>query len=141
MVLALMLSALVIIPAQATSPMIYSLWFKIDNTPLAQEKVALDEAKKAHLDPMIADFPKAGGMVVTVDGRCYGCRGTARDRNEMSRRFAEAVADYLVIDGIPAAAIRTSWHDDQYDIAPAGDGSPTEQFVMVLIAVFDPTAP
>lgn len=95
--------------------------------------------RKRHTS-IIADFQKAGGMV-TVDGRCYDCRGTARHRNEMSRRFAESVADYLVINGIPDAVITTSWHDDQHDIAPAGDGSPTEQFVMVIIGFFDPAAP
>ena len=148
MVLALILGALAIaaIPAQATSPMVYSLVFRTDGIPLdgVQEKVTLDDAHKAHLDAIVADFRKAGAMadsgkagyMVTIDGRCDACRGTARQRNEMSRRFAEAVADYLVIIGVPDSAITTSWDDDQYDITPAGDGSPTEQFVMVVIGVF-----
>jgi hypothetical protein len=141
-VLVSMLSALFIgtIPAQATSPMIYELVFRIDNIPpTGAQEAALDEAHEAQLDQIIADVGKANDAI-TVDGRCY-CSGTARHRNEMSRRVAEAVTDYLVINGISDAAIATSWHDDEYYLAPAGDGSPTGQYVRVIIGVFDSAVP
>jgi hypothetical protein len=140
MVLALMLSALAIIPAQATSPMIYELVFRIDDiSPAGAQQAALDEPHEAQLDQIIADFRKATDQI-TVGGRCY-CSGTARHRDEISRRAAEAVTDYLVINGVPDAAIATSWHDDEYYLAPAGDGSPTGQYVRVVIGVFDSAVP
>jgi hypothetical protein len=142
MVLALIFSATVIgaTPVQATSPMIYELVFSIDDIPPAgAQQAALDEPHESQLDQIIADFRKATDQV-TVDGRCY-CSGTARHRDEMSQRAAEAVADYLVINGVPDAAIATSWHDDEYYVAPAGDGSPTRQYVRVVIGVFDSAVP
>jgi outer membrane protein OmpA-like peptidoglycan-associated protein len=112
--------------SQATSPRPCSVSFELDD-------VAVDDAQKAFLDPLIADFRQSSGAGLTVNGECYGCRGTALHRNEMSQRFAEKVRDYLVANGIPASAISTSWQHDQHDISSTGESTSADQAVIVCV--------
>jgi outer membrane protein OmpA-like peptidoglycan-associated protein len=116
-------------PSCATSPPLYLVLFPTDD-------VTLDVTQKAVLDQVITDFRLSARATVTVTGH-YDRTGTQDHRVRMSRRYAEAVTEYLIAHGLPEGATTTSWRGDEELSVPTQDGiyELANRYVLVVIEV------
>ena len=81
----------------------FMLMFESDNA-------TLDEKQKAELDQLLMDEAFRGKKLI-ITGH-YDRTGSPEHRTEMSRRFAEAVRDYLVATGHPPDTLTVYWRGD-----------------------------
>jgi outer membrane protein OmpA-like peptidoglycan-associated protein len=111
----------------ATTPPMYLILFPTDD-------VALGEAQEAVLDNAIEAFRSLHKARFTITGH-YDRTGTREHRAQMSRRYAEAVAEYLVENGLPKGVMAVSWRADEEPSVPTEDGvyEPSNRYVVVVI--------
>ena len=87
----------------------------------APESAELDGNAGLTLDQLIRDYGVAKPAVLYVDGY-YDRSATEDHADQLSKRMAEAVRDYLVAHGVPADAIALAWHGEDDPLVPTDDG-------------------
>ncbi len=83
----------------------------------AEEAQDLNAAARATLDK-VARYAKADSSVLGVIVDAHSdARADEQASDDMSKRQAELVTQYLLGKGLPEEAIRTRWHGDKYPVA------------------------
>ncbi|HET6160455.1 MAG TPA: OmpA family protein [Dongiaceae bacterium] len=87
----------------------------------APDCVELDESAKHALDGLLGDYKVHRAELVYIDGY-YDRSGTEEHADEMSKRMAQVVRNYLVARGIVAASIKLAWHGENDPMVLTEDG-------------------
>jgi hypothetical protein len=110
----------------------YVVYFDFDRATLTPDG-------RRVIDQAIAAARNGGNPLIRVDG--HTDTAGANDYNiALSNRRADAVADYMVAQGIPAEEIQVAGEGEQNPAVPTGDGVPNGPNRRVVILLGAPAA-
>jgi OOP family OmpA-OmpF porin len=106
-------------PSAMGEPVVYLVLFDSNNADLTNTATAvLDEAVREY---WMRTQTFREPVTIYVTGH-YDASGTAGYAEQMSRRMAETVRDYLIARSLPVEAVKVSWSGERQLAIPTPDG-------------------